>query len=153
MAVYNDRSALPGLSGDALTTLRGRVRGPVLTSTDPDYDTARRVWNASIDRHPGAIIRAADTRDLRIAVTHARTHRLPFAIRGGGHDVAGNGTCDGGLVLDLGGLKGIRVDPNARTVRVQPGVVWSELDAALAQYSLALTGGQISSTGVTGLTL
>jgi len=129
------------------------VRGQVLTPADAEYDVARRVWNASVDARPGAVVRPADTADIVAVVKHARRHALPLAIRGGGHSVAGHGTCDGGLVLDLSGLKAVQVDPTKRIARVEPGVVWGELDAATCAHGLALTGGQISSTGVAGLTL
>jgi FAD/FMN-containing dehydrogenase len=153
VAVYNDPQHAPGLPADAIAQLRGRMRGPLITPDDPAYDATRRVWNGSIDRHPGAIARCVDAADVAAALAHARRHDLPLAIRGGGHDVAGNGTLDAGLVLDLSRMKGIRVDPVARTARVEPGVVWGELDTATCAYSLAVTGGQISSTGVGGLTL
>ena len=142
-----------GLAADDLTALRSRLRGPVLAPGGDGYDQARRVWNASIDRHPGAVARCLDTDDVVAGVDFARERDLLLAIRGGGHDVGGHGTCDDGLVLDLSLLKGIHVDPERRTARVEPGVVWGELDAAAAAHALAVTGGQISTTGVAGLTL
>jgi FAD/FMN-containing dehydrogenase len=136
-----------------MQALRRELRGELVTPADPAYDLARRVWNGSIDRYPVAVIRPADAGDVSRVVGHARKNGLRLAVRGGGHDVAGNGTCDGGLVLDLGGMKGIRIDAREAIATVEPGVVWGELDTAAAAYSLALTGGQISSTGVAGLTL
>src|SRR5580700_8325962 len=118
-----------------------------------EYDAARRVWNASIDQYPAVIMRCESAADVKHGVDFARQHGLLLAIRGGGHDVAGRGTCDGGVVLDLSLLRAIVVDPANRRARVQPGVVWSDLDRELAASGLALTGGQISSTGVAGLTL
>ena len=106
-----------------LASLRSRVRGPVLGPSDDGYDAARRVWNASIDRHPGAVARCLDAADVAVGVSFARTHELLLAVRGGGHDVGGHGTCDGGLVLDLGPMKGIQVDPRHQIARVEPGVV------------------------------
>ena len=149
MAVYNDSR----LTDDVVATLRARLRGQVITPSDAEYDGARRVWNARIDRFPGAIARCADASDVVVGVNVARAARVDLAVRGGGHDVAGNGTCDGGLVLDLGAMKAIQVDPVYKSARVAPGVVWGELDAATTTHGLAVTGGQISSTGVAGLTL
>jgi FAD/FMN-containing dehydrogenase len=149
MAVYNDST----LTEQAVATLRARLRGQVIAPADAAYDTARRVWNASIDRFPGAIARCVDHSDVVAAVNVAREAQVALAVRGGGHDVAGNGTCDGGLVLDLSGMKGIDVDPVYKAARVEPGVVWGGLDAATTAHGLAVTGGQISSTGVAGLTL
>jgi FAD/FMN-containing dehydrogenase len=136
-----------------LASLRSRMRGAVLGPGDDGYDAARRVWNASIDRYPGAVAACLDADDVVAGVTFARAHDLLLAVRGGGHDVGGHGTCDAGLVLDLGRMKGISIDPRRQTARVQPGVVWGELDAATTAHGLAVTGGQISTTGVAGLTL
>ena len=149
MAVYNDSR----LTDEAIATLRARHRGRVIVPSDPEYDAARRVWNASIDRFPGAIARCVDAPDVVTAVNVTREAQVDLAVRGGGHDVAGNGACDGGLVLDLSAMKAIQVDPVYKTARVAPGMVWGELDAATTAHGLAVTGGQISSTGVAGLTL
>jgi FAD/FMN-containing dehydrogenase len=153
MVVYKDREQPPGLTGDALTGLRERLQGRLLTAGDADYEVARRTWNHRVNRFPGTIAQCLNPADIVIGVAHARAFDLLLAVRGGGHDVAGNGMCDDGLVLDLSRMKGIQIDPVYRTARVEPGVVWGELDAAAAKHSLALTGGQISSTGVAGLTL
>jgi len=149
MAVYNDTELTP----QAVARLRERMHGQVIGPSDAAYDSARQVWNASINRFPGAIARCIDASDVVEAVNVAREAQVALAVRGGGHDVAGNGTCDGGLVLDLSGLKGIDVDPVYKIARVEAGVVWGELDAVTTAFGLALTGGQISSTGVAGLTL
>jgi FAD/FMN-containing dehydrogenase len=133
--------------------LRERVRGRVIASEDDEYEAARRVWNARIDRYPVAVVRAIDAADIAAVVTFAREHHLPLSVRGGGHDVAGHGTCDGGLVIDCSPMKKIDVDMRRRTARVQSGVVWGELDDLTYSRGLAVTGGQISSTGVAGLTL
>lgn len=143
----NDRAA------PALTRLRDLVRGQLILPNDPGYDGARRVWNAMIDRRPAAIVRPVGAADVLAAVRFAREHSLPIAVRGGGHNVAGNGTVEGGLVIDLCVMKGIRVDPPARTVRVGPGVVLGELDRETEPFGLAVPTGVVSATGLAGLTL
>ena len=133
--------------------LRGMFHGSVVLTGDPDYDEARSVWNGMIDRRPFAIVRAADLYDIRAAIGIARDRGLPLAIRGGAHNVAGNATVDAGLVLDLGGLKAIDVDPDARTVRVDPGVTLGDIDRATEPHGLAVPMGVVSQTGIAGLTL
>jgi FAD/FMN-containing dehydrogenase len=133
--------------------LATRFAGELVGQDHPAYDEARRVWNGSIDRRPALVARCAGGDDAAAAIRFARERDLPVAVRGGGHSVAGNGTCDGGLVVDLSSMKGVRVDPEARTARVQPGLLWRELDAVTQEFGLALTGGLISSTGVAGFTL
>ena len=120
---------------------------------EPDYDTARNVWNGLIDRHPAVVVRCVDPDDIIACIAFAQRSQIPLAIRGGGHSQAGHGTCDDGLVIDMSPMKEIRIDPEARTAHVQGGVLWGELDKETAQFDLAVTGGQISSTGVAGLTL
>jgi FAD/FMN-containing dehydrogenase len=110
--------------------LRGICHGSVVTADDPEYEEARTVWNGMIDRRPLAIIRAADLDDIRAGIRLARERGLPLAIRGGGHNVAGNATVDDGIVLDLGGLNAIEVDAEARTVRAGPGATLGDLDLA-----------------------
>jgi FAD/FMN-containing dehydrogenase len=141
------------LGGAVVERLRGRVAGQVMTPRDPGYDDARRVWNASIDRHPALIARCTGVADVCAAVRFAREHDLLVAVRGGGHNVAGNGTCDGGMVIDLSPMKGVRVDPAARKAWAQGGLVWRELDRETQAFGLAVTGGLVSSTGVAGYTL
>ncbi len=131
------------------TTLRGRLIQP----DDPGYDTARAVYNAMIDRYPRLIAQCADAGDVITAVAFAHHYGLPLAVRGGGHNVAGLGTSDGGIVLDLGAMKGIRVDPMARTARVEGGSTWGDVDHATHAFGLAVPSGIISTTGVGGLTL
>jgi FAD/FMN-containing dehydrogenase len=133
--------------------LRNLFRGSVVGSADPDYDEARSVWNGMIDRRPLAIVRAADLDDVRAGIRLARDRGLPLAIRGGGHNVAGNATVDAGIVLDLGGLKVIDVDPGSTTVRVDPGVTLGDIDRATERYGLAVPMGVVSQTGIAGLTL
>jgi FAD binding domain/Berberine and berberine like len=131
----------------------GGFRGQVVRPGDPGYEAARRVYNGLVDRHPAMVVRAAGVADVIAAVNLAREHRLPLAVRGGGHGIAGFGTCDDGLVLDLGGMRGIRVDPERRTVRAEPGCTWADLNHATHAFGLATTGGIVSTTGIAGLTL
>jgi FAD/FMN-containing dehydrogenase len=129
------------------------LRGQLIQPGDEGYEEARRVWNGMIDRKPAAIVRCAGTADVMDAVRFAKNHDLLTAVRGGGHNAGGFGTCDGGLVIDLSGLRGIRVDPRSRTARVQGGATWGDLDHETQAFGLATTGGIVSTTGVGGLTL
>jgi FAD/FMN-containing dehydrogenase len=132
-----------------LQGFKGQLIGP----RDADYDQARAVYNAMIDKHPALIARCADADDVAAVVRFARDHRLLLAVRGGGHNGGGLGTCDDGVVIDLSSLKSIEVDPQARTVRVGGGCTWGEVDAATGEHGLATPSGIISTTGVGGLTL
>jgi FAD/FMN-containing dehydrogenase len=134
-------------------TLRAGLRGPLTVQGDPDYDETRKVYNAMIDRRPAAIARCADVGDVITAVRFAREHDLTVAIRGGGHNGGGLGTVDDGLVIHLGLMKGIRVDPANRRVQVQGGATLGDLDHATNAFGMAVPGGIISTTGVGGLTL
>jgi hypothetical protein len=131
----------------------GRFQGQVIRPGEAAYEAARRVYNALVDRHPALVVRAAGAADVIAAVNLAREHRLPLAVRGGGHGIAGFGTCDDGLVLDLGGMRSVRVDPERRTVRAEPGCTWADLNRATHAFGLATTGGIVSTTGIAGLTL
>ncbi|KUJ65127.1 oxidoreductase [Streptomyces albus subsp. albus] len=137
----------------SLDDLRERVRGDVITPEDADYDDARTVYNAMIDRRPAAVVRGANAGDAMSTVDYARENGLDLAVRGGSHSVPGYGTCDGGVVLDFSRLRGVHIDPAARTARVDPGATWGDFNAAGYAFGLATTGGIISTTGVTGLTL
>ncbi len=137
----------------ALATLKAQLSGPVLRPEDPGYDDARKVFNAMIDRYPAAIAYAQSTEDVVQAVRWAAANGSLLAVRGGGHNGGGLGICDGGLVIDLSGLKRIDIDPATRTVRVGGGCLWREVDAATAEHGLAVPSGIIGSTGVGGLTL
>ena len=137
----------------ALATLKAQLSGPVLRPEDPGYDEARKVFNAMIDRYPAAIAYAQSTEDVVQAVRWAAANGSLLAVRGGGHNGGGLGICDGGLVIDLSGLKRIDIDPATRTVRVGGGCLWREVDAATAAHGLAVPSGIIGSTGVGGLTL
>ncbi len=137
-----------------MTSLRDTFSGQILTPADgPDFDTARIAFNAMFDRRPTLIARAATVADVISALSFARSAKLPIAIRGGGHSVAGYSTIDTGILIDLGAMKGIDIDAGATTVRVQPGVTWGELDRATQAHGLATTGGRMTTTGVAGFTL
>ena len=138
---------------DAVDALRARLRGPLLGPGDGGYDAARSVWNASIDRRPAAIARCAGAADVAAGVTFAREHGLLVSVQGGGHNVAGTAVCDGGLLLDLSAMKGVRVDPQRRTARAEPGLTWGELDHEAQAFGLATVGVDVSSVGIAGLTL
>ncbi len=133
--------------------LRVSFAGELVQPGDPTYDELRRVWNGSIDRSPALIARCRGVADVIAAIRFARDAGLPVAVRGGGHSYPGHSVCDGGIVIDLEPMKGIRVDPKARTARVQAGVLWGELDRETQALGLATTGGFVSHTGVAGLTL
>jgi len=137
----------------AVAGLREALRGTLLEPHDAGYDDARRVWNGAIDRRPRLIARCAAPADVSAAVDFARRHGLPLAVRGGGHQFAGQSVCDDGVVIDLSPMKGIHVDPERRTADAQAGVLWGELDHATQACGLAVTGGAISHTGIAGLTL
>jgi FAD/FMN-containing dehydrogenase len=141
------------IGDEEIEALQADLRGGVLRPGDGDYDAGRRVWNGMIDRRPALIAGCAGSADVIRAVDFARDHELLLAVRGGGHNVAGSGVCDGGLVIDLSRMKGIRVDPASRTVRAEGGVTWGEFDAETQAFGLATTGGQVSTTGIAGLTL
>jgi FAD/FMN-containing dehydrogenase len=127
--------------------------GELIRPQDSGFEAARKVYNAMIDRRPALVARCASDADVAKVVDFAREQGLLLAVRGGGHNGAGLGTCDGGVVLDLAGLKGVEVDPDARTVRVAGGCTWGEVDAATNEHGLATPSGIISTTGVGGLTL
>jgi FAD/FMN-containing dehydrogenase len=133
--------------------LRERVRGSVISPQDEGYEEARRVYNAMIDRHPRVVVRAANAGDVMAAVDLARENDIDLAVRGGGHSVPGFGTCDDGVVIDLSGMRGVRVDPANRRAHAEGGATWGDLNAATYPFGLATTGGIISTTGVGGLTL
>ncbi len=148
-----DAGVAAGVPESAVSELRQAFRGPVLGPEDGGYDQARRVWNGNIDRRPALIARCTGVADVIAAVNFARENRLLVAVRGGGHNAAGYGTCDGGIVIDLSLMKGIWVDPENRIARAQGGVVWSEFDRETQAFGLATTGGTVSNTGIAGLTL
>jgi FAD/FMN-containing dehydrogenase len=133
--------------------LRSRLRGEALESATPGYEEARRLYNAMIDKHPALIVRCRDVADVQAAVDFGRSEGLEIAIRGGGHNGAGLGSVDGGLVIDLSLMNSVRVDPAARTATVDGGALIGDLDHATHAFGLAVPAGIISTTGVGGLTL
>jgi FAD/FMN-containing dehydrogenase len=138
---------------DAIDGFRRAFSGDIITPGDDRYEEARRVWNAMIDRRPALIARPRNAADVARCVRFAVDHRLPIAVRGGAHNVAGRGTCDDGIVVDFVDMKKIVVDPVARTAVAEPGVKWLELDRATQAHGLATTGGTVGDTGIAGLTL
>src|SRR6478609_11365360 len=130
-----------------------QLRGTLIDRDNPGYDDARKVYNAMIDRRPLMIARCADVADVITCVNFAREHHLLVAVRGGGHNGPGLGICDDGLVIDLSMMDGIRVDPEAKTVRVEGGALLGAVDHATHAFGLAIPSGIISTTGVGGLTL
>jgi FAD/FMN-containing dehydrogenase len=133
--------------------LAATFRGELLVAGDDGYDLARAVWNAMIDRRPALIARCTGVADVVAAVNFARDTDLLVAVRGGGHNVAGNAVCDDGIVVDLSPMRGVLVDPRKRTARAQGGVTWGLFDRETQAFGLATTGGLVSTTGIAGLTL
>ncbi|MBX0297863.1 FAD-binding oxidoreductase [Haloarcula nitratireducens] len=138
---------------DRLAQFDAACHGDLIQPGDSDYDDARAVWNGMIDKRPALIVRCAGVADVMAAVEFARDNDLLLAVRGGGHNVAGTAVCDGGLVIDLSAMTGVRVDPEARTAWVQAGATWADLDHETQAFGLATPGGVVSDTGVAGLTL
>src|SRR5436305_2785797 len=141
------------LDSAAIEQLDAVMSGPVITPNRPGYDEARKVWNGLSDRRPAVVARCTGVADVIQAVEFARANAIEVSVRGGGHSAQGYGTCDDGLVIDLSPMKGIRVDPQSRTVRAEAGVTWGEFDRETQAFGLAVTGGRFSTTGIAGLTL
>jgi FAD/FMN-containing dehydrogenase len=133
--------------------LAGVLRGRLLTPADAGYDDARAVYNGMIDKRPAVIVQCRDAADVRASVRFAREHGMEIAVRGGGHNAGGLGVWDDALVVDLSAMRGVRVDPERRTVRVEGGALWGDVDHATVAFGLATPSGFIASTGVAGLTL
>ena len=147
-------------SGDSVTIdsaaidqLKSSLRGALLLPGDDGYDKARTVWNAMIDRRPALVVRCAGVADVRQAVAFARQHGALTAIKGGGHNIAGNAVCDGGLLIDLSHLRSVRVDPRTRVAHVEPGATLADFDHECQAFGLATPVGINSTTGIAGLTL
>jgi FAD/FMN-containing dehydrogenase len=143
----------PTLDPIAVDELAGKLRGEVIRPGDHAYDEARRVWNGMIDRRPALVARCRGAADVVACVRFAAERDLLLAVRGGGHNVAGFGTCDGGLVIDLSAMREVRVDPERRTARAEGGATWGDLDRETQVFGLAAPGGVVSTTGIAGLTL
>jgi FAD/FMN-containing dehydrogenase len=138
---------------DAVSEFAGNFSGQLLQPADAGYEEARKVHNGLVNKHPALIARCRGVADVVDAVNLAHKLNLEVAIRGGGHNVAGRATVEGGLMIDLVPMKGMHVDPKARTVRAQGGVTWAELNRETQLHGLAVTGGVVSTTGIAGLTL
>jgi FAD/FMN-containing dehydrogenase len=136
-----------------LTTFEARFGGELITPDHAGYESARRVWNGMIDKRPALIARCANADDVALAVRYASDRELPIAVRGGGHNVAGTAVVDDGLVIDLSAMRGVEIDPSGRTVHVQGGATWADVDRVTAPLGLATPGGIVSETGVAGLAL
>jgi FAD/FMN-containing dehydrogenase len=136
-----------------IRNLSKNITGRLLRPGDPDFDEARRVWNAMIDRRPALIVQPRDFADVRAAVNHARERGHTVAVRGGGHNIAGSGVCDGGVLIDLSAMRAVVVDRDAGVAHVQGGARLADLDRQAGACGLATPGGVVSSTGVAGLTL
>jgi FAD/FMN-containing dehydrogenase len=130
-----------------------QLRGELITPGDPGYDTARGVWNGMFDRRPGAIARVRDAGDVVAVVDYARETEMELAVRGGAHSSAGYSTVEGGIVLDFSAMRGVRVDPEAKVAHAEAGALWGDVDRATQAHGLAVPGGQVSHTGIAGLTL
>ena len=153
LQVTTTTSAQRRLEDAAVKSLQASLRGSLLYSGDDGYDDARKVWNGLIDRKPALIIRCAGVADVVSCVDFARSNGVPISVRGGGHNVAGNAVGDGGIMMDLSGMKSIHVDAAKRTARAEPGLTWGEFDRATQEFGLATTGGICSQTGIAGVTL
>jgi len=141
------------LQATKIQELKGSFRGEILLPSDDTYESARKIWNAMIDKHPALIVRCSTTSDVVRAVNFARDNGLVLAVRGGGHNIAGNAMCDDGIVIDLSQMKTASVDPAARRVTIEGGATLADLDAATQAHGLATPVGINSTTGVAGLTL
>jgi FAD/FMN-containing dehydrogenase len=142
-----------GINTSGIEKFGQGLRGQLLRADATGYEAARKIWNAMVDKRPAMIVRCAGVADVVRSVNFARDHGLLLSVRGGGHNVAGTAVCDGGLMIDLSPMKGIRVDARARTVRAEAGCTWGDLDHETAAFGLATTGGIIPATGIAGLTL
>ncbi|MDW9618670.1 FAD-binding oxidoreductase [Sinorhizobium meliloti] len=153
MSLTNLQSGIAMVSAAAIDAFTARLRGRVLIATDAAYDEARTIWNGMIDRRPGLIVQCAGAADVVNAVRFAAENQLLVAVRGGGHNIAGNAVCDGGMVIDLTPMKSVRVDATTKTAWVEPGATLADLDMETQAFRLALPTGINSTTGIAGLTL
>ncbi|MDQ3547922.1 MAG: FAD-binding oxidoreductase [Chloroflexota bacterium] len=141
------------LDNEMTEQFRSTLRGRLLLPDDDGYDAARAIWNGMIDKRPALIVQPAGVADVISAVNFAREHEILLAIKSGGHNVAGSGLCDDGLVLDMSSMRAVRINPQDRTAYVEGGAQWGDLDQEAAAFNLVTTGGVVSTTGVAGLTL
>jgi FAD/FMN-containing dehydrogenase len=141
------------ITPDTAAALRGKVRGTVALPGEDGYEVARTIWNAMVDRRPGLVVRCLGAVDVINAIKLARDEKLLLAVRSGGHNIAGNAVCDGGLLIDLSLMKSVRIDPVSRTARVEPGATLADFDKEAQEFGLVTPLGINSTTGVAGLTL
>lgn len=146
-------NTMKDLDATTIDALKSQLRGSIIMPSDASYNETRKVYNGMIDKHPGMFVMCVDVADVIAAVNFGKDNNILVAVRGGGHNGGGLGSCDDGMVIDLSGLKFIRVDTSNSTVRVGGGNVWGEVDHATHPFGLAVPAGIISSTGVGGLTL
>ncbi|MFB9232034.1 FAD-binding oxidoreductase, partial [Pseudohalocynthiibacter aestuariivivens] len=141
------------IGAETIENLAASLRGGVFSDGDSEYDEARTIWNAMVDRKPGLVVRAMGTSDVRSAVNFARDNGLLVAIRSGGHQIAGHAVAEGALLIDLSQMRSVRVDPTKKTARVEPGASLGDVDKETQSHALALPMGINSTTGIAGLTL
>jgi hypothetical protein len=141
------------MKSEIISSLKSSLRGEVILPEDPDYNEARKVYNGMIDKHPRIIVKCTNSADVRLAVAFAQENDLPIAIRGSGHNGAGLGTCDDGMVIDFKQMKALRFDPSALTIRAEPGCTQGELNHFGQSFGFAVPAGVVGSTGIAGLTL
>jgi len=153
VSVGTSGAAARSIAAEITSPLEAGLRGRLVRPADEEFESARQVWNGMVDKHPALIARCAGVADVIAAVRFGRDHGLPIAVRGGGHNVAGTGVCDDGLVIDLSSMNGIRVDPERGTVRAEGGVTIGELDHETQAFGLAVPMGVVTATGIAGLTL
>jgi FAD/FMN-containing dehydrogenase len=153
LKVVARNEATATLAAADLERFKSSLRGSLLLPGDEGYDAARTVWNAMINRRPALVVRCAGVADVRKAVNFAREHALLTAVKGGGHNIAGNAVCDGGLLIDLSSMRSVTVDPFAKVAYVEPGATLADFDHECQAYGLATPVGINSTTGIAGLTL
>src|SRR5512145_3010787 len=141
------------ISETEIATLKAALRGVLRLPSDPGYDEARTIWNAMVDRRPAMIVHAAGAADVMRVVDFAREREALLAVRGGGHNIAGNAVCDGGLMLDLSAMRSVRVEPRTKRAYVEPGATLGDVDKETQAFALAVPVGVNSTTGIAGLTL
>jgi FAD/FMN-containing dehydrogenase len=153
MSLMNLQAGKTWVGAAAIEALAAGLRGKVLEASDASYDEARAIWNAMIDRRPALIVQCAGAADVVNAVRFASDNKLLVSVRGGGHNIAGNAVCDGGMMIDLSPMKSVRVDVAAKRAWVEPGATLADLDKETQSFGLAVPTGINSTTGIAGLTL
>ncbi|MBW9062833.1 FAD-binding oxidoreductase [Rhizobium herbae] len=153
MSLMNLQAGKTWIGAEAIEALAGRLRGRVLDASDSAYEEARTIWNAMVDRRPALIVQCAGAADVISAVRFASDNKLLVSVRGGGHNIAGNAVCDGGLMIDLSPMKSVRVDIAAKRAWVEPGATLADVDKETQSFGLAVPTGINSTTGIAGLTL